>query len=102
MRASRSSTRRTSTVTRKSELFLGRALRGRRDEVVIATKFGMAVDDKRRGARPEYVRQAAEDSLRRLGTDCIDLYQLHQPDPTVPIAETLGAMNESRAGRKSA
>ena len=77
----------------KSELFLGRALRGRRDEVVIATKFGMAVDDKRRGARAEYVRQAAEDSLRRLGTDCIDLYQLHQPDPTVPIAETLGAMN---------
>jgi len=84
----------------KSELFLGRALRGRRDEVVIATKFGMAVDDKRRGARPEYVRQAAEDSLRRLGIDCIDLYQLHQPDSTVPIAETLGAMNELvRAGK---
>jgi aryl-alcohol dehydrogenase-like predicted oxidoreductase len=84
----------------KSELFLGRALRGRRDEVVIATKFGMAVDDKRRGARPEYVRQAAEDSLRRLGIDCIDLYQLHQPDSTVPIAETLGAMNDLvRAGK---
>ncbi|MGH7257393.1 MAG: aldo/keto reductase [Nitrospiraceae bacterium] len=84
----------------KSELFLGRALRGRRDEVVIATKFGMAVDDKRRGARPEYVRQAVEDSLRRLGIDCIDLYQLHQPDSTVPIAETLGAMNELvRAGK---
>ena len=78
----------------KSEHFLGRALGRHRDEVVIATKFGMAVDDKRRGARPEYVHQAAEDSLRRLGTDCIDLYQLHQPDPTVPIAETLGAMNE--------
>jgi aryl-alcohol dehydrogenase-like predicted oxidoreductase len=84
----------------KSELFLGRALRGRRDEVVIATKFGMAVDDQRRGARPEYVRQAAEDSLRRLGTDRIDLYQLHQPDPTAPIAETLGAMNDLvRAGK---
>ncbi len=78
----------------KSELFLGRALRGHRNEVVIATKFGMAVDDKRKGARPEYVRQAAEDSLRRLGIDCIDLYQLHQPDPAVPIDETLGAMDD--------
>ncbi len=84
----------------KSELFLGRALGRHRDEVVIATKFGMAVDDKRRGARPEYVRQAAEDSLRRLGADCIDLYQLHQPDPTVPIAETLDAMDDLvRAGQ---
>jgi aryl-alcohol dehydrogenase-like predicted oxidoreductase len=78
----------------KSEVFLGRALGKRRDEVVIATKFGMAVDEKRRGARPEYLRQAAEDSLRRLGTDRIDLYQLHQPDPDVPVAETLGAMND--------
>jgi aryl-alcohol dehydrogenase-like predicted oxidoreductase len=77
-----------------SEEFLGRALAGRRDEVVIATKFGMEVDEQRKGARPEYVRQAAEDSLRRLGTDRIDLYQLHEPDPTVPIADTLGAMNE--------
>lgn len=84
----------------KSEVFLGRALRKRRDEVVIATKFGMAVDERRRGARPEYVRQAAEDSLRRLGTDRIDLYQLHQPDPNVPIAETLGALDELvRAGK---
>ena len=84
----------------KSELFLGRALGRHRDEVVIATKFGMAVDDKRRGARPEYVRQAAEDSLRRLGADCIELYQLHQPDPTVPIADTLGAMDDLvRAGK---
>ncbi len=83
-----------------SELFLGRALRGCRNEVVIATKFGMAVDNKRRGARPEYVGQAAEDSLRRLGIDCIDLYQLHQPDPTVPIADTLGALDDLvRAGK---
>ena len=60
----------------------------------------MRVDDKRQGARPEYVRQAAEDSLRRLGTDRIDLYQLHQPDPTVPIADTLGALDELvRAGK---
>ena len=78
----------------RSEEYLGRALDGRRDEVVIATKFGMTVDEHRRGARPEYVRQAAEDSLRRLGTDRIDLYQLHRPDPTVPIADTLGALNE--------
>ena len=84
----------------KSEVFLGKALGKRRDEVVIATKFGMAVDDQRRGARPDYVRQAAEDSLRRLGTDRIDLYQLHQPDPDVPIAETLGALNDLvRAGK---
>lgn len=78
----------------KSEEYLGRALGNRRADVVVATKFGMRMDDDHRGARPEYVRAAAEDSLRRLGTDHIDLYQLHTPDPTVPIAETLGAMNE--------
>lgn len=78
----------------KSEEFLGRALGKRRKDVVIATKFGMKVDDQRKGARPEYVKQAAEDSLRRLGTDYIDLYQLHTPDDTVPIAETLGALDE--------
>jgi aryl-alcohol dehydrogenase-like predicted oxidoreductase len=78
----------------KSEEFLGRALKGRRQQVLIATKFGMKVDENRHGARPEYVRQACADSLRRLGTDCIDLYQQHQPDPTVPIEETLGALQE--------
>jgi aryl-alcohol dehydrogenase-like predicted oxidoreductase len=84
----------------RSEEFIGRALDGHRDEVVLATKFGMAVDDQRRGARPEYVTQAAEDSLRRLGTDRIDLYQLHQPDPSVPIEDTLGALNDLvRAGK---
>ena len=77
----------------KSEEFLGRALKGRRDHAIVATKFGMAVDDRRKGARPEYVKQACDDSLRRLGIDHIDLYQLHQPDPTVPIADTLGAMD---------
>jgi aryl-alcohol dehydrogenase-like predicted oxidoreductase len=77
-----------------SEEFLGRALGARRHDVVVASKFGMRVDDARRGAKPAYVRQALEDSLRRLGTDCIDLYQLHEPDPTVPIADTLGALNE--------
>jgi aryl-alcohol dehydrogenase-like predicted oxidoreductase len=84
----------------QSEVFLGRALGKRRDHVVIATKFGMAVDDQRRGARPEYIKQACEDSLRRLGTDRIDLYQLHQPDSSVPIADTLGALNDLvRAGK---
>ena len=84
----------------KSEVFLGRALAGKRDSVVIATKFGMRVDAARQGARPEYVRQAADDSLQRLGTDRIDLYQLHQPDPSVPIAETIGALDDLvRAGK---
>jgi aryl-alcohol dehydrogenase-like predicted oxidoreductase len=77
-----------------SEEYLGRALAGRRREAVIATKFGMKFDETRQGARPEYVRQAAEDSLRRLGTDYIDLYQLHQPDPSTPIADTLGALGD--------
>jgi aryl-alcohol dehydrogenase-like predicted oxidoreductase len=78
----------------KSEEFLGRALAGRRHEAIVATKFGMAVDEQRRGARPNYVHRAAEDSLKRLGTDYIDLYQLHQPDPEVPIADTLGALDQ--------
>lgn len=77
-----------------SEEFLGRALGGHRHDVVIATKFGMRVDDARQGAKPAYVRQAVEDSLRRLGTDRIDLYQLHQPDPATPVADTLGALDE--------
>jgi aryl-alcohol dehydrogenase-like predicted oxidoreductase len=78
----------------RSEEYLGRALGGQRGEVIVATKFGMEMPGNRRGARPEYVRSAVEDSLRRLGTDCIDLYQLHRPDPDVPIADTLGALNE--------
>jgi len=77
-----------------SEEYIGRAIAGRRDEVVLATKFGKPVDDERRGARPEYVKRAAEDSLRRLRTDHIDLYQIHEPDPSVPIEETLGALDE--------
>jgi aryl-alcohol dehydrogenase-like predicted oxidoreductase len=78
----------------KSEEYLAHALGRRREDVVIATKFGSAVDEQRRGARPEYVRRAVEDSLLRLGTDRIDLYQLHTPDPQVPIEETLGALDE--------
>lgn len=84
----------------KSEEFLGRALGTRRDEVIVATKFGMPLDDERKGARPDYIRRAVEDSLQRLGTDRIDLYQLHRPDPEVPIADTLGALDELvRAGK---
>ncbi len=83
----------------QSEELLGRALGGRRDEVVVATKFGMDMqgvngDDGGARGRPEYVRRACEASLRRLGTDVIDLYQLHTPDPSTPIEETLGALDE--------
>ncbi len=77
-----------------SEELLGRALRSRRDHTIIATKFGMALDDQRQGAHPDHVRRACEASLRRLGVDHIDLYQLHRPDPEVPIEETLGALDE--------
>src|ERR1039458_3094948 len=64
----------------QSEEFLGHALKGRWDRVVIATKFGSKSDDQRQGAKPDYIRRAVEDSLRRLGTERIDLYQLHRPD----------------------
>ena len=73
----------------ESEKLLGRALGNRRDEVVIASKFGY-----REGAAPETAQRAAEASLRRLGVDHIDLYYLHKPDPSVPIADTLGALDE--------
>jgi aryl-alcohol dehydrogenase-like predicted oxidoreductase len=86
--------------TGHSEEYLGRALAGRRQDAIVATKFGMKFDETHEGAKPEYVRQAAEDSLRRLGTDYIDLYQIHQPDPHTPIAETLAALDELvRAGK---
>src|SRR6202453_4938886 len=84
----------------KSEVFLAGALGARRDEVVIATKFGMPIDDTHFGASPEYVRSACEDSLRRLNTDHIDLYQLHYPDDKVAIADTLGALQELVAAGK--
>ncbi len=78
----------------RSEVLLGRALGSRRDEAIIATKFGMPVDDTHYGASPAYVRQACDASLTRLGVETIDLYQLHYPDDTVPIADTLGALAE--------
>jgi aryl-alcohol dehydrogenase-like predicted oxidoreductase len=86
----------------ESEERLGKALGSRRDEVLIATKFGSPVrgEDGTGGARPEYVHRAVDASLKRLGTDRIDLYQLHRPDPSTPIAETLGALAEVvRAGK---
>ena len=80
--------------TGESEEYLGRALGRRRSEIVLATKFGGKMDDQRKGAKPAYLRQALEDSLSRLGTDHVDLYQLHTPDPEIPIADTLGALDE--------
>ena len=76
----------------RSEEFLGQALGKDRSDVVVATKFGMPIDASRNGAAPSYVKSALEDSLRRLGTDYVDLYQLHQPDPATPIADTLAAL----------
>jgi aryl-alcohol dehydrogenase-like predicted oxidoreductase len=89
----------------ESERLLGLALRGRRERAVIATKFGM--DMRSAGGLPDvprgsarYVRAACEGSLRRLGSDWIDLYQYHEPDGVTPVAETLGALDELvRAGK---
>jgi aryl-alcohol dehydrogenase-like predicted oxidoreductase len=85
-----------------SEERLGQALGSRRDEILIATKFGSPVmgEEGTGGARPEYVRSAVDASLKRLGTDRIDLYQLHRPDANTPISETLGALAEAVAAGK--
>ncbi|HEV2336805.1 MAG TPA: aldo/keto reductase [Stellaceae bacterium] len=77
----------------QNEDLLGRALKGRRDKVVLATKFGQ---DRRSGGvngRPEYVQQACDASLKRLGVDVIDLYYQHRVDPNVPVEDTVGAMS---------
>jgi aryl-alcohol dehydrogenase-like predicted oxidoreductase len=78
----------------KSETYLGAALGARRDDIVLATKFGAPYEGHEGGASAAYIRGAVEDSLTRLGTDRIDLYQLHMPDKKTPIAETLGALGE--------
>lgn len=78
-----------------NEDLLGQAIRGRRDRLVIATKFGFRIEDgKIRGvdSSPDNVRRACEGSLKRLGVDTIDLYYQHRVDPAVPIEETVGAM----------
>ena len=81
-----------------NELLVGKAIAGRRDEVVVATKFGneRAPDGARLGVngRPEYVHQACDASLRRLGVDVIDLYYQHRVDPVTPVEETWGALGE--------
>jgi aryl-alcohol dehydrogenase-like predicted oxidoreductase len=86
-----------------NEELLGRALKGRRDGVVVATKFGQVRGEAGRNlvnGRPEYVAEACEASLRRLGVDEIDLYYQHRVDPTVPIEDTVGAMAKLvRAGK---
>lgn len=78
----------------QSEEYLGRVLGQRRKEVIVATKFRGEMQGQGQGASPAYIRRAIEASLRRLGMDYIDLYQIHSPDPDVPIADTLGALNE--------
>jgi aryl-alcohol dehydrogenase-like predicted oxidoreductase len=82
-----------------NEELVGRVLRGNRERVVIATKFGILRDPGQPGfrgidGRPDYVKEACEGSLRRLGIDCIDLYYQHRVDPETPIEETVGAMAE--------
>ncbi len=86
----------------RSEQYLGRALGKRRDDVIVATKFVAPIDDdpSHAGASARWVAEAVEGSLRRLGTDRIDLYQQHGPDPNVPIEETLEALDQLvRAGK---
>lgn len=82
----------------KNEELVGRAVRGRRSEVLLATKFGIMRAENGAPAglngRPEYAKAACEASLKRLGTDYIDLYYLHRVDPETPVAETIGAMSE--------
>jgi aryl-alcohol dehydrogenase-like predicted oxidoreductase len=80
----------------KSEEFLGRILKGRRNDAIIATKWGMKMGEGpyKSGASRKYIMAAVEDSLRRLQTDYIDLYQLHRPDTSTPIDETLRALDD--------
>ncbi|MGW1345279.1 aldo/keto reductase [Kribbella sp. NPDC002412] len=98
-----------------NERLVGRAIRGRRSEITLATKFGLKLADGAQAhplkvgfafeellvnAEPKYIRGYAEDSLRNLGTDVIDLYYLHFPDPQVPIEDSIGAMTELVADGK--
>ncbi|MER8001281.1 aldo/keto reductase [Streptomyces sp. NPDC095613] len=86
-----------------NEELVGRALAGRRERAFLATKVGFVTgaDRLRRDGRPEHVRAAIDASLRRLGTDHVDLYQLHRVDPRVPLAETWGAMAEAVSAGKA-
>jgi aryl-alcohol dehydrogenase-like predicted oxidoreductase len=88
-----------------NEQLLGRAIKGHREKIIIATKFGILRDPDKpefRGinGKPDYVKQSCDGSLRRLGVECIDLYYQHRVDPDTPIEETIGAMAELvRAGK---
>ncbi len=86
----------------ESEEIVGKALKGRRDQVVLATKVhgAMGTDPNRQGNSRRWIVRACEDSLRRLGTDWIDLYQIHRPEPGTDVDETLGALTDLvRAGK---
>ena len=88
--------------TGESEEIVGKALQGRRDDVVLATKVHFSLDEQRNhgGNSRRYIVRAVEDSLRRLGTDWIDLYQIHRPDPKTDVEETLGVLTDLvRAGK---
>jgi aryl-alcohol dehydrogenase-like predicted oxidoreductase len=80
----------------ESEEIVGKALKGRRDDIVLATKLGVPMDEdiNHRGGSRRWIITEVENSLRRLGTDRIDLYQLHMPDKKTPITETIGALGE--------
>jgi aryl-alcohol dehydrogenase-like predicted oxidoreductase len=80
----------------ESEEIVGKAIKGRRADVVLATKFSlpMGTDPNHKGGSPRWVKQAVENSLRRLDTDYIDLYQMHRPDPDTDIDETLAALSD--------
>jgi aryl-alcohol dehydrogenase-like predicted oxidoreductase len=83
-----------------NEELVGRAIKGKRDRYVVATKFIGAFSDRRPDGRPEYIKKAIEGSLQRLGTDHVDLYYQHRVDPETPIEETVGAMAELVAAGK--
>jgi len=80
----------------ESETIVGKAIKGRRDEVVLATKFGLprGDDPNQSGGSRRWIMRAVEDSLRRLGTDHLDLYQMHRPDPATPVEESLSALSD--------
>jgi aryl-alcohol dehydrogenase-like predicted oxidoreductase len=80
----------------ESEVIVGKALKGRRDDVVLATKFSLPMGDdpNQSGGSPRWIKRAVDDSLRRLQTDHIDLYQMHRADPTTDLDETLAALSD--------